>query len=142
MLLTKPRWHGLPADAPGPPLPCIDQVTPPIKQCSILLLILLPPPQAAGLSPTYSDDSVWTSMWVRRCPEGETSPLLSLWGKPVAGTVVGHQVSVPLRTAVLRGEAAVVREKRPSWETLPEKSPRSSSASKASLCCKCTFNPA
>lgn len=79
-----------------------------------------------------------------------SSPLLSLLGKPVVGTVAGRQVSVPPRAAALRGEAAAAREKCPSWEMVPEKSPRSSSgsgaagraelsSSRASLRCKCTF---
>lgn len=68
-----------------------------------------------------------------KVPRGRevSSPLLLLLGKPVVGTVAGCQVSVPPRAAVLRGEAAAVREKCPSWEMLPEKSPRSSSGAGA-----------
>lgn len=53
------------------------------------------------------------------------------WEKPVVGTAAGHPVSVPPRAAALRGEAAAAREKGPSWEMLPEKSPGSSGGSGA-----------
>ena len=83
-----------------------------------------------GLRATYPS-SVCTSKRVQRCPEGETSPLLSLWGKPVVGTAAGRQVSVPPRVAALHEEVAAAQEKCPSWETLPEKSLRRSSGSGA-----------
>lgn len=64
-------------------LALVEQVTPPAHA----------PASAAGsrtrqLSATYPD-SVWTSKWAQRRPEGETSPLLSLLGKSMVGTAGG-----------------------------------------------------